>query len=206
MSVGEITVEGLTVEGGGTAVVRDLDLHVRAGEVLGVVGASGSGKTTLLLAIGGLIPTADGRLLVDGEPIVLWRGALTGLIFQNLCLVPVLTAQETVGLPLQARGADKDEVQARSAAALDVIGLGEHTAQLVSELSGGQRQRVAIARVLASQSDVILADEPTSALDAHWRQVVLDLLVAEARRGAVVVIASSDNEVSSACDRLITLS
>jgi putative ABC transport system ATP-binding protein len=83
--------------------------------------------------------------------------------------------------------------------------LGEHTAQLVGELSGGQRQRVAVARALSTQPDVILADEPTSALDPHWRQVVLELLIAEARRGAIVVVASSDAEVTSVCDALITL-
>ncbi len=93
----------------------------------------------------------------------------------------------------------------RSAAALELLGLGEHGAQLVGELSGGQRQRVAIARALAGTPDVILADEPTSALDPHWRQVVLDLLVSEARRGAVVVVASSDAEVTAVCDDLVRL-
>lgn len=93
----------------------------------------------------------------------------------------------------------------RSSAALDALGLGEHTAQLVGELSGGQRQRVAVARALASRPEVVLADEPTSALDAHWRGVVLDHLRAEARRGAVVVVASSDLEVTSMCDQVIRL-
>jgi putative ABC transport system ATP-binding protein len=123
----------------------------------------------------------------------------------RLVSVPLLTAQETVALPLQAKGVPRADVAERSAAALSVVGLAEHTVQLVGDLSGGQRQRVAVARAVASRPDAILAHEPTSALDPHWRQVVLDLLTAEARRGAVVVIASSDTEVISVCDRLITL-
>jgi putative ABC transport system ATP-binding protein len=205
MSVSEIRAECLSLVGDRTLLVKDLDLYARAGEMLGIAGPSGSGKTTLLYAIGGLLPPERGRLLVDGRQLVLWKDAAVGLIFQNLCLVPLLSAQETVGLPLQAMGAPRAEVAERSGAVLSALGLGEHTAQLVGELSGGQRQRVAVARALASRPDVILADEPTSALDAHWRQVVLDLLKAEARRGAVVVVASSDLEVTSACDEVIRL-
>jgi putative ABC transport system ATP-binding protein len=205
MSVEELRAEGITLLGGETVVVRDLDLHARAGHVMGVTGPSGSGKTTVLYALCGLIPAAGGRLLVDGRSAVPWRDASVGLILQNLCLVPLLTAQETVALPLQASGTSRIEVAERSLAALDAIGLADHAAQLVGDLSGGQRQRVAVARALASHHDVVLADEPTSALDEHWRGVVLDLLVREATRGAVVVVASSDAEVTSICDEIVTL-
>jgi putative ABC transport system ATP-binding protein len=205
VSVSEITVEGLAVEADGPIRVQSVDIHARAGHILGVTGPSGSGKTTLIYTIGGLLPAARGTLLVDGRPVVLWRDVSVGLIFQNLCLVPLLSAQETVALPLQARGMAKAEIAERSAAGLAVLGLAEHTAQSVGDLSGGQRQRVAVARALAGRPDVILADEPTSALDAHWRQVVLEMLIAEAERGAVVVVASSDDQVTSVCDELITL-
>jgi putative ABC transport system ATP-binding protein len=143
--------------------------------------------------------------LVDGQALVLWRDASVGLVFQHLCLVPLLTAHETVALPLQAKGVLKNKVAERAGAALSVLGLGEHGAQLVAQLSGGQRQRVAVARALAARPDVILADEPTSALDSHWRNVVLDLLLAEARRGAVVVVSSSDAEVTEVCEDVVTL-
>lgn len=200
-----ISAEGLTVEEGGAVVIRDLNLHAPGGTILGITGPSGSGKTTLLYALSGLIQADHGRLLAEGRPVVLWRELSVGLILQNLCLVPLLSAQETVALPLQATGTPKDEVATRSANALKALGLEDHTAQLVGHLSGGQRQRVAVARALAATPDVIVADEPTSALDPHWRQVVLDLLAAEASRGAVVIIASTDTEVTAICDQVVTL-
>lgn len=197
--------EGLTLVGGETVLVRDFELSARSGSLTGVTGASGCGKTTLLYALGGLIAPAKGRLLIDGRPAVLWRDAPAGLIFQNLCLVSLLSTQETVSLPLQARGLSREQIARRTTEALEAVGLADHASQLVGDLSGGQRQRVAVARVLASEPDVILADEPTAALDERWRGVVLDLLRGEARRGSVVVIASSDTEVTSACDELVTL-
>ncbi len=205
MSVAELRAEGLTVAGGDAVLVRDLDLHARAGRIVGLTGPSGSGKTTLLYALAGLIPAQDGRLLLDGRALVPWREAAVGFVFQNLCLVPLLSAQETVALPLQTRGLARAEVAERARAALDQLGLAEHAAQLVGELSGGQRQRVAVARALAGRPDVILADEPASALDPHWRGVVVELLLAEARRGAIVVIATNDPDITSTCDELVTL-
>jgi putative ABC transport system ATP-binding protein len=205
MNVEEIRGEDLTVMAGDTIVLHGLSLHACAGEILGVSGPSASGKTSLLYALGGLAPLAAGRLLINGLPAVAWRDAVTGIIFQNLCLVPLLTAEETVALPLQSGAVRKAEVVRRTADALDRLGLADHAAQLVGSLSGGQRQRVAVARTLAANPDLILADEPTSALDEHWRDVVLDQLVAHARGGAVVIVASGDANVTSACDRVLSL-
>ncbi len=206
MSITKIDAQGITAAGHGGSILGGLDLVVHAGELLGVTGRSGSGQTTLLHLLAGLLPLEGGRLLIDGQPRMLWKDASIGLVFQNLCLLPMLSAQETVALPLQARGLPKAEIAATVTATLTALGLGSHTAQHVDALSGGQRQRVAVARALAGRPDVILADEPTSALDLHWREVVLELLAAEARRGAVVVIASSDEEVIAACERVVTLS
>lgn len=205
MSVTELRAESLTIADRDAVVVRDLELVARGGQLLGLTGPSGSGKTTVLLALGGLQPAAGGQLLVDGRQLTPWRDVAVGLVFQNLGLVPFLSALETVAVPLQARGRPREEVAEASAAMLAAVGLSDHGAQLVRDLSGGQRQRVAVARALAGRAEVILADEPTSALDEHSRQVVLDLLVAAARRGAVVVIASSDPEVMGICDAVITL-
>jgi putative ABC transport system ATP-binding protein len=205
LTIDTITAEGLTVFGGDTVVAEDLHFSVGRGQVLGITGPSGSGKTTLLYALAGLAGPASGRLLIDGVPVVLWRDVSAGIVFQNLCLVPTLSAQDTVAIPLQAKGTPAKEVARSSASALETLGLGEHGAQLVPELSGGQRQRVALARALAGEPDVVLADEPTAALDPHWRAVVLTLLVDRARDGAVVVIASSDPEVIAVCDQVVQL-
>jgi putative ABC transport system ATP-binding protein len=205
VSIAELRGERLVVRGGERTILHGLDLQARAGEMVGVRGPSASGKTSLLYALGGLSPLGAGRLLVDGRPAVPWREVTTGIVFQNLCLVPMLAAEETVGLPLQAAGMGADAVHGRALGVLEALGLGDHATQLVSTLSGGQRQRVAVARALAGAPDLILADEPTSALDEHWRTAVLDQLRDQARRGAIVILASGDDEVADACDRVIAL-
>ncbi len=205
MSVEEIRGEELTVLGGETVILRGLNVHARSGEILGLSGPSASGKTSVLHALGGLAPLAAGRLLVDGRPAVAWRLARTGIIFQHLGLVSMLSAHETVALPLQSRRLARADVAGRARVALDLLGLADHGAQLVGTLSGGQRQRVAVARTLVIEPDLILADEPTSALDEHWRDVVLDQLRVHARRGAIVIVASGDAEVIAVCDRTLTL-
>lgn len=205
MSIQEIRGEQLAVAGGNSIILRDLNIRACAGEVLALSGPSATGKTSLLYALGGLAPVAAGRLLIDGRSAVPWREARFGVIFQNLCLVSMLSAEETVALPLQSEDVLKAEVARRTANALDQLGLADHAKQLVGTLSGGQRQRIAVARALAAEPDLILADEPTSALDEHWREVVLGQLVAHARRGAVVIVASGDGEVTAACDRVFSL-
>jgi putative ABC transport system ATP-binding protein len=205
MSIEDIRAADLSVFGGEATILRGLTIEARAGEILGLQGPSASGKTSLLYALAGLTPPAAGAVLINGRAAVAWRDAGTGIIFQNLCLVPTLSAEETVALPLQSATIPRDVIAQRAAAELDRLGLGDHAAQLVGTLSGGQRQRVAIARALATDPDLILADEPTSALDEHWRDVVLGQLVAHARRGAVVIVASGDADVTSVCDRVISL-
>jgi putative ABC transport system ATP-binding protein len=205
MSVRELRAEAFTIRSGESVLVEGLSLAADAGQVVGVTGRSGVGKTSLVYALAGLIAPAAGRLLVDGRESVLWRDVALGLILQNLGVAPVLSAHETVGLPLQARGWSRAEVASVTRAELESLGLADHGGQLIDELSGGQRQRVAVARALAGAPDVILADEPTAALDPHWRAVVLSQLADHASRGAIVLIASSDGEVLKACDNVITL-
>lgn len=205
MSIAELRTEDLAVRGGGEIILRGLELSFRAGEIVGVGGPSASGKTSLLYVLGGLATPAAGRVLIDGRPVLAWRESATGIILQNLCLVPMLSAEETVALPLQSSGAPRPEVRRRASLALDRLGLADHAAQLIGTLSGGQRQRVAVARALVAEPEMILADEPASALDEHWRGRVMEQLVAHARRGAVVIVASGDDEVTSVCDRVLTL-
>jgi putative ABC transport system ATP-binding protein len=202
MSQSELRAEALTVLGGEEILFEEIDFGARAGEMVALQGPSASGKTCLLYALGGLAPLAAGRLLLDERPVVPWRDVSTGIVLQNLCLVPMLSAMETVGLPLQSSGVSRREVGARAGQALGDLGLADHAAQLVGTLSGGQRQRVAVARAIASAPDLILADEPTSALDEHWRAAVLTALRGQAQRGAIVIVATGDAEVAAACDRV----
>jgi putative ABC transport system ATP-binding protein len=206
VSITELRGEALELRGGDEVILSGLDVVARAGESLAIHGPSASGKTSLLYALGGLAPLAGGRLEIDGRPAVPWRDARTGIVLQNLCLVPMLSAEETVALPMQsAGGAARAEIVARARAALERLGLGDHASQLVGTLSGGQRQRVAVARALACDPDLILADDPTSALDEHWRAVVLDELRAQAVRGAIVVLASGDEGVAASCNHVLEL-
>jgi putative ABC transport system ATP-binding protein len=193
---------------GGEPVLRDVSVAARPGEMLAVTGTSGAGKTTLLNAMAGLLPPKDGRVLLDGEPLrdrdhAVGLGVV--LIPQDNGLAAVLTAVENIVVVMIATGATPAEARRGTAAALDRLGLTGQGDQLIEELSGGQQQRAAIARGLALRGDVLLADEVTSELDAANRQRVIDLLRAEADRGAAVVLATHDPEAAAACDRELHL-
>jgi putative ABC transport system ATP-binding protein len=186
----------------GVPVLRGLSLAVRPGEVLAVTGPSGAGKTTLLRTLAGLLTPTQGTVTVGGEPVgdrdrAVKRGIV--LIPQDNGLATMLTAAENVQVVLLAGGVPPDEALSRTAQCLELVGLSAQHDQLVEELSGGQQQRVAIARGLALQGRFLLADEVTSELDATNRQRALDLLLAEAARGAAVVFATHDPDAAAAC-------
>ncbi len=194
--------------GGGGPVLRDVSVTVRPGELLAVTGPSGAGKTTLLAAMAGLLAPVAGQVLVDDDPLrgrddAVARGVV--LIPQDNGLAAILTAAENVTVAVIATGGSPAEARRGTAEALDLVGLTGHGDQLIEELSGGQQQRTAIARGLALRGDVLLADEVTSELDAANRQRVIDLLRAEADRGAAVVLATHDPEAAAACDRELHL-
>lgn len=180
-----------------------IDLTFEPGRMTALSGSSGSGKTTLLSVAGGLLEPTRGTATYDGEPT--WRG--TGdpgpdvaFVLQVYGLVPILSARENVSVALRARGvppADADEAAEAALADLHLADLGHRQ---VEELSGGQLQRVAIARALVVKAPVLLADEPTSELDVTTAGHVMKLLRAEAERGAVVVVATHDQDVAEACD------
>ena len=184
-------------------VVHDVDLHLEVGQVLAVTGASGAGKTTLLAALAGVLPASSGEVLRGGVRVRAGEESQlreVGLALQGVGLVAVLTAAENVELLLQARRVPRAEVGPRALEALTRVGLGELGDRPVEELSGGQQQRVAVARALAVRAPVVLADEPTSELDATTRDVVVRALREEADRGAVVVVATHDPDVTEQCD------
>jgi putative ABC transport system ATP-binding protein len=181
------------------AVLRDVSVVVEPGQMLAVTGPSGAGKTTLLWAMAGLLRPRHGTVAIGGAPLR-GRDARVVLIPQDNGLAAILTAQENIQVALIAAGAGAADARRVTADALDLLGLSGQGDQLVEELSGGQQQRTAVARGLAMRGEIVLADEVTSELDAANRQRVLDLLRAEAQRGAVVVFATHDPDAAAACD------
>jgi len=171
--------------GDGAGAVRaltEVDLALPAGSFTAVMGPSGSGKSTLLTCVAGLERPTDGRVLIAGEDITDWtedqrtrfRRERIGFVFQAFHLMPYLTAEQNIGLPLRLAGRRPDRPRVQDL--LDRVGLGERAGHLPSALSGGQQQRVAIARALVAEPAVVLADEPTGALDSATAHEVLGLL------------------------------
>lgn len=176
--------------------------------MLAVTGPSGAGKTTLLWTMGGLLRPASGQVTVAGEVVRDRDHAVVRkvvLVPQDNGLAPILTAGENLQVALIASGLAPADARRATADALVRLGLTGQADQLVEELSGGQQQRTAIARGLALRGDVLLADEVTSELDAANRQLVLDLLQEEAKRGAAVVFATHDPEAAAVCDSELRL-
>lgn len=190
---------------GGRAVLERVDLLLDAGAPVALTGPSGSGKTVLCLVLAGALPPSRGRVRVEAPDGAADRPQTGGLILQTHGLVPELTAEENVALPLQALRLSREEVAGRTAQALADVGLERNAGRPVDELSGGERQRVGIARALARDPLVLVADEPTSELDPTNRVRVLGLLTAHAARGNVVVVASDDPEVVQECASVVTL-
>ena len=187
----------------GRAVLRGVSLTVAPGALVAVTGPSGAGKTTLLWTIAGLLHPQHGTVTIGGVAVRDREQAAARrvvLIPQDSGLAAVLTAAENLQVALVAAGAAPAPAQRLTAESLTRLGLQGQADQLVEELSGGQQQRTAVARGLAMRGEVLLADEVTSELDAGNRQRVLELLRAEAQRGAAVVFATHDPEAAATCD------
>jgi putative ABC transport system ATP-binding protein len=209
MRVTTLSVQGADIAYGTDApVLRGVSVRAKPGEILAVTGTSGAGKSTLLNAMAGLLPPREGSVLVDDEPVgdrdhAVALGVV--LIPQDNGLAAILTAAENISVAVIATGGSPAEARRRTAESLEPLGLSGQANQLIEELSGGQQQRTAIARGLALRGSVLLADEITSELDAANRQKVMELLRAEAARGAAVVFATHDPEAAAACDRELHL-
>ncbi len=193
-------------------ILDGIDLDVRRGEFLAVLGPSGSGKSTLLALMAGLDRPSTGTVRVDGEEIdrlsedrlALLRRHKIGFVFQSFQLLGNLTARENVLLPMELLG--WREASQRAGELLDAVGLAERGHHYPSQLSGGEQQRVALARAFAPRPALLLADEPTGNLDGATGRVVLDLLVAmRAEEGATLVLVTHDPAVAGLADRRIHL-
>ncbi len=200
--------------GGDVHALRGVDLEVTEGQLVVLTGRSGAGKTTLLTLLAGLRRADSGAVTVAGQDVtgareadlVALRRTTVGMIHQELALLPLLTAEENVGLPLRITRSDPAERDAVVAEMLEAVGLASHARQRPDEMSGGQQQRVAIARALAIRPRVLLADEPTAQLDSETGAQVMDLLrslVAEA--GTTAVVATHDPTIEQYADAVLHL-
>lgn len=205
-----LSARGLRVAFGQTEALRGVDLDIRAGEILAVMGPSGSGKSTLLHAIAGVI-VPDHGVVRYGDTVVSSLGEAArsrlrlsdfGFVFQFGQLLPDLSAIDNVTIPLLLAGVRRRDALRRAAESLDHLGLGEHRGKLPAELSGGQAQRVAIARALVASPRVLFADEPTGSLDSLAAENVMVTLTELARStGTTVVVITHDPRTASYADR-----
>ena len=195
------------------AALGGIDLEIEAQEFVAVMGPSGSGKTTLMNIIGCLDRPTGGAYRLDGTDVARMtdrelaqvRNAKIGFIFQTFNLLPRVTAQRNVELPLVYAGVGRRERRLRAAAALERVGLGERMGHRPTELSGGQRQRVAIARALVNEPSILFADEPTGNLDSANGGAIMQLLVDLHRDGATIVLVTHDTDVAAHTRRLVLL-
>ncbi|CAD7043046.1 ABC transporter ATP-binding protein [Pseudorhizobium endolithicum] len=191
-------------------VLKQIDLQVRRGEAVGIVGPSGSGKSTLLMVLAGLERLDRGEIHIAGEPLHAlsedaladFRGRNIGIVFQSFHLIANMTALENVAVPLElANVRNPFEIARRELAA---VGLGERLNHYPGQLSGGEQQRVAIARALAPSPLVLIADEPTGNLDAETGRQIADLLFAkQAERGMTMLLVTHDTSLAARCTRQI---
>lgn len=209
-----LSVLGLSKRFGTRIVLDGLDLRIAAGEYVAIVGESGSGKSTLLNLIAGLDQPDAGSIAIDGvdlatmndEQRTLTRRARIGFVFQSFHILPHLTVEQNVELPLVLLGADRSARHARTAKLLMGVGLSERGSSMPRELSGGELQRVAIARALAHRPALVLADEPTGNLDPDTAHTVLNLLAFEIRsRGAGGLLVTHSEVAARSADRVLVL-
>ena len=195
--------------------LKDINLQIRDGEFVGLIGKSGSGKSTLLNMIGGIDRPSSGVVEVGNTSVqdlkenklAHWRGRTVGFVFQFFQLLPTLTAAENVMLPMDfCKTFPVRERRQRAVSLLERVGVGQQADKLPATLSGGEQQRVAIARALANEPAVVLADEPTGNLDSVTAQAVFDLFREMATAGTTVVIATHEADITRVIDRTLEIS
>ncbi len=186
-------------------------MHIDKGEFVAIIGPSGSGKSTLMNIMGCLDVADAGEYLLDGIPIEDYtenelahvRNEKIGFVFQSFNLIPKLTAEENVELPLIYQGMRRSERNERVSEALERVGLTNRAKHLPTELSGGQQQRVAIARAIAARPSLILADEPTGNLDSETGREIMDIFLELHRQGNTIVLITHNDEIAAEAPRRI---
>ena len=209
-----IIKEYVTPGGIDVPVLHGIDLVIRRGEFLAIMGQSGSGKSTLMNILGCLDTPTAGRFVLDGGDVSVLgdaqlaavRNKTIGFVFQGFNLLKRMSALDNVALPLAYAGVPKREARRRARARLEQTGLGEFAGRLPNQLSGGQQQRVAIARALVMDPALVLADEPTGNLDTQTSSEIIDVFVRLNRElGMTVILVTHEADIAARADRLVRL-
>ncbi|PNQ74000.1 macrolide ABC transporter ATP-binding protein [Hanstruepera neustonica] len=194
-------------------VLKGIDLSVKEGEMVAIMGSSGSGKSTLLNIIGMLDEADEGEYILDGVPIknltekkaAIYRNKFLGFIFQSFNLINYKNALENVALPLYYQGMKRKERQEKAMFHLGKVGLKDWAHHLPNELSGGQKQRVAIARALAANPKLLLADEPTGALDTKTSYEIMEFIQQLNDEGKTILMVTHEEDIANMCKRIVRL-
>ena len=193
--------------------LNHVDVTIDYGEFTAIMGASGSGKSTMMNILGCLDRPTSGEYFLDGKEIAGYnddelahtRNAKIGFVFQNFNLLPKLTAQANVALPLIYAGVGEEERMERAKRALEAVGLGDRLDHKPMEMSGGQRQRVAIARALINDPPVIMADEPTGNLDTKSSYEIMDIFKKMNEQGKTVIMVTHEPDIAAYCKRVLVM-
>lgn len=194
--------------------LKGIDIHVRKGEFLGVVGKSGAGKSTLVNVISGVDSSTSGEIWVDGTPVhdlnedelALWRGINVGVIYQSFQLMPKLSLLDNIMLPMDFCGLyEPGKSQERAMQLLEQVELETQAKKLPTAISGGQQQRVAIARALANDPQLIVADEPTGNLDTATAETIFKLFESLVSEGKTLIMVTHDRSLAKRFSRVLTI-
>ena len=196
-----------------TTVLKGVDMHIQRGEFVAIMGRSGAGKSTLLYQISLLDQPTSGEIIIDGTDIhnlsedqrITFRLNKLGYVFQDYALLPDLTAQENVALPLLMQGMSTERAYKRAREVLDQVGLEGKYGNIPAKLSGGQQQRVSIARALAHSPAILFADEPTANLDIESSLLVLKIFKEIHAKGQTIVMVTHEAEYAKTADRVIEM-
>jgi len=191
--------------------LRGVDLEIRPGEFIAIMGPSGSGKSTFMNLLGCLDTPSSGDYFLAGrnvahmdkDALAILRNRTLGFVFQGFNLLPRMSLQDNVALPLVYSGADKESRRAAASEMLDKVGLGNYAESLPNRISGGQQQRVAIARALVNKPRLLLADEPTGNLDSHTSEEIMALFGELNREGITVVLVTHEPDIAAHAKRQV---
>ena len=196
-----------------TRVLKGIDLSVKDGEFIAIMGRSGDGKSTLLYQISLLDEPTSGHIHINGKEVhemsehekMLFRLSEFGYVFQDYALLPELTALENVALPLLMQGMGGDAAEAKAKAALERVGIGARLANLPSQLSGGEQQRVSISRAIAHAPGILFADEPTANLDKESSAVVMNIFKELHKGGQTIIMVTHEDEFAAFAERIVKI-